>query len=145
MLFLGIHAQGAHALKFPPHRNISVHYMNFCPAGWRQKLHYLYFCLWVAAWAMVWRPQWIYASDPLACPAAWALSFFPWLRVLYHEHDAPAPAAGAFQRIVLLARRLVSAKGAPVYPPESGSPRSFPTRNRHETQPSLRVELPLHS
>src|ERR1700691_6128491 len=88
VLFLGTGALGAAALRFPPHPNICVRDLNFCPAGWRQKLHYLLFCLWVLGWAMIWRPRWIYASDHLICPVALALTALPGPRVLYHEHDS---------------------------------------------------------
>jgi len=109
VLFLGTHALGAAALRFPPDPSIRVRYINFYPAGWRQKLHCLYFCLWVLGWAIVWRPSWIYASDPLACPVALVLSVAPWLRVLYHEHDSPSgPTHGRFQRLVTWARRQLA-------------------------------------
>ena len=42
VLFLGTGALGADALRFPPHDRIRVRQMPFCPAGWRQKLH----CVW---------------------------------------------------------------------------------------------------
>jgi glycosyltransferase involved in cell wall biosynthesis len=109
VLFLGTHALGAAALRFPAHRNIRVRYLEFCPAGWRQKLHYLYFCLWVLGWVAIWRPRWVYASDALACPAALALCCVPGLRVLYHEHDSPAGlSAGGFQRLVNWARKQLA-------------------------------------
>jgi len=108
VLFLGTRALGADALRFPPHPNIRVRYMNFCPAGWRQKLHYLFFCLWILGWVMLWRARWIYASDPLACPVGLWLSVLPWLRVLYHEHDSPGPSIGSFQRLVGWTRRQLA-------------------------------------
>ncbi|MGA2134366.1 MAG: glycosyltransferase family 4 protein [Bryobacteraceae bacterium] len=103
VLFLGTRAPGD-PLRFPPHPNISVRYLSFWPGGWRQKLHYLYYCLWVLSRVVAWRPHWIYASDTLVSPAALVFSYFPWLRVLYHEHDSPGAPAGAFQRTLLRAR-----------------------------------------
>jgi glycosyltransferase involved in cell wall biosynthesis len=111
VLFLGTGAQGAGALRFPPHVHIKVRQLAFCPAGWRQKLHYLWFCLWVLAWTLRWRPSWIYASDPIACPPALLLSYLPGRRVIYHEHDSPAPqgnAPSAFMRLVLWSRRMLA-------------------------------------
>ena len=109
VLFQGTRALGAASLRFPPHPNIRVRYLRFCPAGWRQKLHYLFFCFWVLGTVMIWRPNWIYASDPLACPVAFVLSILPWLHVLYHEHDSPdQPPAGRFQRLVSWTRRLLA-------------------------------------
>lgn len=111
VLFLGTGAQGADALRFPEHSAITVRRMRFCPPGWRQKLHYAGFCLWVTGWALRWRPRWIYASDMLACPPASLLSFLPGVSVLYHEHDSPAEISaksrpGAFIRFCLWARQV---------------------------------------
>ncbi|MGA2742215.1 MAG: glycosyltransferase [Bryobacteraceae bacterium] len=113
VLFLGTGALGANALRFPPHPKIRVRCLDFHPPGWRQKLHYFYFCAWVLGWTLRWRPSWIYASDPLVCPAALALCTLPWLRVLYHEHDSPdGPPAGSFQRLVRWARKQVARRAA---------------------------------
>jgi glycosyltransferase involved in cell wall biosynthesis len=105
VLFLGTGAWGADTFRFPPHPNVSVRQLAFCPAGWRQKLHYLAFCAWVVAWVVWWRPRYVYASDYLAAPLALLLSYLPGLRVIYHEHDTP-PCAGAsrFARLCLAAR-----------------------------------------
>ena len=109
VLFLGTGALGAGALRFPPHPRITVRQLPFCPAGWQQKLHYLRYCLWVLAWALRWRPHWVYASDVLACPVALLLSFWPGIRVLYHEHDSPASgAARGLTRVCLAARRALA-------------------------------------
>ena len=92
--FLGTGAFGANNLRFPWHPRITVRQMNFCPAGWRQKLHYLRYCAWVLFCTITWRPQVIYASDTLACPIALALTWLPRLRVVYHEHDSPSGVNG---------------------------------------------------
>jgi glycosyltransferase involved in cell wall biosynthesis len=90
VLFLGTGSLGADSLRFPSHENIEVRQWKFCPPGWRQKLHYVQFGLWVLCTALRWRPDWIYASDPLACPVALLLSYLPRWRMLYHEHDSPS-------------------------------------------------------
>jgi len=101
-----------------------VRRLQFCQAGWRQKLHYLGFALWVVAWVLVWRPTWIYASDPLSCPIALGLSCLPGLRVLYHEHDSPSEPPGgpplsalrsplsSFQLFVSWCRRKLARRAA---------------------------------
>jgi glycosyltransferase involved in cell wall biosynthesis len=89
VLFLGTGAEGANALKFPPHPQIAVYQVPFCRPGWRQKLHYIRFCLWVLMWVLRWQPQWVYASDILICPLAYILTFLPQVKVIYHEHDSP--------------------------------------------------------
>jgi len=99
VFFLGIRGfGGADLLGFPFHSNIVVRKLPFCPGGWKQKFHYLWFCIWVMGWTLFWRPRWIYASDLLSCPLALLLSFFPFLKVIYHEHDSPFGSDGSFWR-----------------------------------------------
>ena len=65
--------------------------------------------------AREWQPDWVYVSDPLACPAALAIGQLLDTRFIYHEHDSPALDAGtqsAFMRVVLSARRAVAARAA---------------------------------
>jgi glycosyltransferase involved in cell wall biosynthesis len=107
ILFLGTGALGADALRFPPHERIEVRQMRFSRPGWRQKLHCFQFCLWVLGWTLRWRPQWVYASDPLSCAIALTLSYLPGLGVLYHEHDSPNSIANSEWQIVN-GRRSVS-------------------------------------
>lgn len=110
VLFLGTGASGeANALRFPAHPSIAVKQLQFCPAGFRQKVHYVIFGLWVLAWVLAWRPRWVYASDPLSCPVALALSWFPGMRIIYHEHDSPSGNAGsAMNRFVIWCRRALA-------------------------------------
>jgi hypothetical protein len=89
VLFLGTEAFGTHALPLPPHRGIETRHLSFRPVGYRRKLLYLRFTLWVMAWSLRWRPRWIYASDPLSCPVALMLSHLTGAKVIYHEHDTP--------------------------------------------------------
>ncbi len=115
VLFLGTGSFGAGALEFPPHARITVRRMPFLPGGWRQKLHYVRFALWIFVSALRWRPWWVYASDPLSAPVALLLSFLLRLRVIYHEHDSPPsndPTTNnlltPFMRLVLACRRLLA-------------------------------------
>ncbi len=103
--------QEADQATMPPHRHICVKKINFCPPGWRQKIHYLFFLLWVFYWVLRWRSQWVYCSDPLSCPIGYALSFLPGVRIIYHEHDSPPLTPnGLLQRLVLYARRRLAKK-----------------------------------
>src|SRR5438105_5208762 len=61
VLFLGTGALGAAVLRFPPHEHITVKMLPFQKAGWRQKAHYLRYCLWIVLWAVRWRPNWVFA------------------------------------------------------------------------------------
>jgi glycosyltransferase involved in cell wall biosynthesis len=76
-------------LRLPSHKNIREKRMEFCLPGWRQKLHYLRFCLWSLGTILWWRPQCVYASEPFATPVAWLAAMLPGVRVIYHEHDSP--------------------------------------------------------
>lgn len=87
---LGVRGRDVDALTFPIHERIRCFELAYCPPGWRQKLHYYRYFLWVLWHTICWRPHWIYASDLLICPIALALSFLPWLKTVYHEHDTPA-------------------------------------------------------
>jgi glycosyltransferase involved in cell wall biosynthesis len=110
VLFLGTEAPGADSLRFPPHKSVTVKRLPFCPAGFRQKIHYLIYCFWVVSWTVVWRPRWLYASDLLSCPIALALALIPGRRVIYHEHDSPPAksAANGPGRLALWTRRLLA-------------------------------------
>lgn len=109
VLFLGTGASGADALRFLPHPHITVYQIPFCRPGWRQKLHYMRYCLWVLIWVLRWQPQWVYASDFLVCPMALILTFFPQIKVIYHEHDSPSTKAdSSFISLCLQAREKLA-------------------------------------
>lgn len=96
-------------LEIKPHPRIQIDLRVFDGRGWRQKLHYLSFLAWACAQAARWRPTWVYASDPLACPIALVLCALTGARAIYHEHDSPnwpepRERQSAFQRAVLRAR-----------------------------------------
>jgi glycosyltransferase involved in cell wall biosynthesis len=79
-----------------------------------QKAHYAWFLLRTLALVLAWRPSWIYASDPLSCPAALLVSWFPGSRLIYHEHDSPSREAARgfagtpFMKLVMRARRALA-------------------------------------
>jgi glycosyltransferase involved in cell wall biosynthesis len=74
---------------FRPHPHIRIKRLRFVRGGWKQKLQYLVYFIWSLCWTLVWRPQWIYASDPMSAPIAWFISKITNVRVIYHEHDSP--------------------------------------------------------
>lgn len=115
--FLGAGVDGADGLDLSPHPRRHVGQLRFRPRGWRQKLSYLYYCLWAAGWSVLWRPNWIYVSDMLACPAALLVFKLTRRPVIYHEHDAPGPAEGVFGRIMSRSRsRLIKSARLVVIP-----------------------------
>jgi glycosyltransferase involved in cell wall biosynthesis len=107
VLLLGTGTRGNHAIAFAVHpRLLRVKRIGFVAGGRLQKLHYLFFSCWTLYWALRSRPQWIYASDPLACPVVWWVQRITRVRVVYHEHDSPDPhqARTWFMRQVLAYR-----------------------------------------
>ncbi len=109
--FLGVHSATGKRPALAEHPRIDCALMEPVRTGWRQKLHYAAFCARALATAISWRPDWVYASDALSCPAALLLSFLPGIRVIYHEHDAPDETrrSGLFQKLVMRARSRVAA------------------------------------
>src|SRR5690348_7529407 len=63
VVFLGIKIPGEDDLRLLPHPRIVVRQLSTSGTGWPQRVHYLLYGLWVAAWTLRWRPSWIYASD----------------------------------------------------------------------------------
>ena len=109
VMFLGVEAPGASMFRFPPHDRIHVRNISHSPAGWKQKLHYIRFALWVMIRVLHWRPRWVYASEHLSCPIAWLISLLPSVSVIYHEHDSPLSSQGTvFHKVSMLARRKLA-------------------------------------
>lgn len=107
--FLSICPFGTEKMVLPPHPRIRLRRMFSWPMKPLREIHYALFCLWVLLWAAAWRPRWIYASDHFSCPPAWLLSFFPGMRVVYHEHDSPSFSDGAGgSRLLRNARRALA-------------------------------------
>ncbi len=127
VLFLGSGALGeADTFQFEPHPRIHAERWRYSGPGWQQKAHYAGFCLWTC-WR-AWRSgaRWIYASEPLACPAALLASRLPGRRVIYHEHDSPAVNdASPFFRRILGARRRLCQRAAAVVLPNAERARAF--------------------
>jgi glycosyltransferase involved in cell wall biosynthesis len=109
-MVLGVVTRGTEALRFASNSKIEIRLMAYCPPGWRQKAHYALFGLWSLLKALLWRSQWIYASDPFSCPIALLLSFLPGAHVVYHEHDNPGSETGTsrFIQFVLWTRQKVA-------------------------------------
>ena len=105
VLFLGTGSFGSDSLPLETSPHIRVRKLRFQPPGLRQKLQYLYFCVWSLFWAVRFRAAWVYASDMLACPAALLISALSRVSIIYHEHDAPARRTDTcFERLQFAAR-----------------------------------------
>jgi len=145
VLFLGTGAYGASTLEFPSHPNVEVRKIPFCPAGWRQKLHYLAYCLWALWVTLLWRPDWVYASDLLSCPIALVVSWFLAAPVIYHEHDSPESLAqgSRFMRLALRARNRVAKTARLCILPNGNRLRSFQAQTRPAQQPVCLWNVPV--
>ena len=139
VLFLGTGIDGVESLRFPSNPNITVRQLSTCPPGWRLKMHYAWFTFWSSFWTLCSGCSWVYASDPLACPAGSLLSLMPWIRVVYHEHDSPtvnSPANGdpsRFMRFVLWTRRALSSRAALCVLPNEQRGKQFASDTGRET------------
>lgn len=114
VLMLGVVNSYTEQLRFTGGPALEIRNLKACSPGIRQKLHYFQYWLWVAWTVVHWRPTWIYASDSLSAPIALFLTYWPNLRVIYHEHDTPAelndPAtsSSSAMRLVLSARNALA-------------------------------------
>jgi glycosyltransferase involved in cell wall biosynthesis len=108
--FLSTAASETARLRLPIHARIHSFHIGYCPPGWRQKLHYLFYAAWVIARVFLWRPDWVYASGALSAPIALILCYWPHLRILYHEHDHPGQPRSVFLRLCLAARRKLASR-----------------------------------
>ena len=109
------------ALTMPRIRALRLPY---CPPGFLQRLHYLFFWLCCLVVTLLVRPRWIYASDPLSSPVAWSLSFVPGLNVLYHEHDAPSASRRGLWSGLLWASRAAACRRAELVVTPNGERRA---------------------
>jgi glycosyltransferase involved in cell wall biosynthesis len=118
VIVLGISVPDVARLEFPIHPRIELRLANPSPSGWSQKIHYLRFCGWALGWILRRRAAWVYASDALTSPIGWLASYFPGVRVVYHEHDSPARGAQSpfMQRILAFRRRLLRRAAVVVAP-----------------------------
>jgi glycosyltransferase involved in cell wall biosynthesis len=93
--------------QFSFHPRVRVKRIGFVRGGWRQKLHYVFFLFRTLYWTWRWRPDWVYASDPLVCPAVSLIQKLTGARIVYHEHDSPNldPAETWFMRQVFRYRK----------------------------------------
>jgi glycosyltransferase involved in cell wall biosynthesis len=88
VLLLGMD-NGNSNFRLPIHTRVRVKKLRVAQGGWWQKLQYLFFFFWTLGWTWWWKPQWVYASDPLSCPIVWLVRKLTGVRVVYHEHDSP--------------------------------------------------------
>ena len=119
VMFLNVSAEGTTGLGMPHGPGITATQLRHGAAGWRQKGLMGRFCARALAMTVRWRPDWIYVSDVLACPAGLAASYLT-RRVVYHEHDVPEiPRANMAWRASFAARRTLSRRARLCIAPNS--------------------------
>ncbi len=108
VVFLGAAVTRDAQLKLEPCPRIVVKSIGVVPAK-LQGLRYLYFLCLSLCWIIIWRPKWIYGSDPIVLPALYVIAKLTSARIIYHEHDSPdgREAHSPFRRLILHCRKLV--------------------------------------
>ena len=89
VIFLGVASRGATPLAFPAHSNLQIHLWPFVGPGVLQKIHFIGFSLWCWIRCLWLRPDVVYGSDPMICPALWLIGRSVPAQTAYHEHDSP--------------------------------------------------------
>ena len=118
---LGVNALGGAAtLALPAHPQLAVELLHRPPPGLRQKLQFVAFCLRALWLTLRQRPLLVYASDPMASPAALAAKALSVPNVVYHEHDAPGRHATGFLGFVLRMRDAICRRASWVVVPNAG-------------------------
>ncbi|MBV9544656.1 MAG: glycosyltransferase [Chloroflexi bacterium] len=114
VLFLGASVTGAEGLRFPGELAAATRLLPSWTRHAPGPVRYVAYMVWVLTWVVRWRPDWVYASDLLACPPALLLSLLTRSRIVYHEHDAPAAAEVTRRGRAMLALRRWLARRADV-------------------------------
>lgn len=140
VLFMGVAVPDAMPLRFTAQEPaVVVRQLPCWPRDWPELARYLFYVGWVLIWVVRWRPNWVYASDVLACPVALLLSCAPGLKIVYHEHDAPALVTGSLaRRAKLWFRRRLAARAQLRVLPNVPRVRHF-KRTVINVQPTLSV------
>ena len=92
VLFVGRPAEGAASLVLPAHEAIRYLQVDGAMAA-HGVTRYAHFATRALLAGARFRPDWCYASDALSTPVALMMRGVWRPRLLYHEHDAPPPAA----------------------------------------------------
>ena len=73
-------------VQFTTHQNIKIKLLGYVSPGLLQKIHYLFFNIWILVHVLIWRPNVVYASEKLVCPIAYLIKkFFGRIKLIYFE------------------------------------------------------------
>lgn len=78
-------------LILPRHERIEISAIRSRPSFVMRKIDYLAYLQESARLALIWKPDVVYASDPIAAMPGLIASRISRARMIYHEHDSPAP------------------------------------------------------
>jgi glycosyltransferase involved in cell wall biosynthesis len=78
-------------LELPPHPRVNVHTIRTRPSHVMSRLAYARYMAATARYARSFRPNVVYASDPLGTAPGVLAARFADAQLVYHEHDTPAP------------------------------------------------------
>lgn len=102
VLFLEMETQGGMQFDMAPHPRIRRERMPHMGTRGYPK-----FMLRAVQLARAFQPDWCYASDDTAAPAALLVKTLTGARLVYHEHDAPAGRTSMPGQVAAIARRRI--------------------------------------
>jgi glycosyltransferase involved in cell wall biosynthesis len=114
-----------------------------------RKLHYLLFCIWVLWKTLWWRPNYLYASDLLSCPAALLVCLLTGIQIILHEHDSPHLEQNVFSAVLFWTRAQLARRTFLNVLPSAGRAKIFQAHTHASAVqvvwncPSLQEMLPL--
>lgn len=137
ILILGMHPFGGKIFSLQRNINISVRYLKYRKSKIWIKLQYLQYIIWSLCWTLRFQPEWIYASDYLATPAAYLIKILFKKKVLYHEHDSPtaSPANSFWMRICLKFREKTAKRSEIIVLPHPERIKHFIEEIKTKAQP----------
>jgi glycosyltransferase involved in cell wall biosynthesis len=92
--FVGRRAKSTEQLRLPHLAGVKVTLLPHGGGGAMLRAAYLFWLLWAGGVALLWRPDWVYASDAVAAPAARLAARLGRAKLIYHEHDSATPWIG---------------------------------------------------
>ena len=88
ILFLGVQsvADPSERIKMTLHKNITIRLLRYLKPGVQQIIQYIFYNFWVFFYCVFWRPQVVYASEKLVCPAAYLIkTLSKEIKLIYFE------------------------------------------------------------
>ncbi|MGE3781984.1 MAG: glycosyltransferase, partial [Alphaproteobacteria bacterium] len=135
-------------LEFPSHPRIALRPVAARPSHVMTKAAYAVYTAAAARLALGWRPDLVYASDPLGAGPGLLAARLAGAALVYHEHDTPNP--GALHPFSARLRRAAARRAAAVIFPNEARARiardeiGFPTERLHVVwNMPRRAELPV--